>query len=146
MQKSLIFLCVITLEAQLTTHEYLYTYISIPVSCIRYLRVHISDTLTWCNNTHHLQKGTRMPLFPGEAEEGGFQHRHPQLLQVHCGEYINFLHHCVVLQLQSCREAYAVEGGKFCTKDHQMQPTSPVRNLHQLLQGQSNLQQEQLLP
>lgn len=117
------------------------------VKSFKYLGVYINNNLTWHDNTAHDQKGSPTPTLPKEAEKGGTGYQHPLLLLQMCsGEHTDFLHHSVVLQLHSGREAGTAEGGEGCTKNHRMQLTSPLGHLLQQIQGQSNLHLERLHP
>ncbi|KAI3376216.1 hypothetical protein L3Q82_016730 [Scortum barcoo] len=90
------------------------------VSSFRYLGVHISDDLTWSNNTSCLiRKAHQRPLLPQEAEARRAGELSPDLLLQMCGgERPVLLHHRVARQLLGGREEGSAEGGEGCTEDY----------------------------
>ncbi|KAI3351758.1 hypothetical protein L3Q82_020593, partial [Scortum barcoo] len=89
------------------------------VSSFRYLGVHISDDLTWSNNTSCLiRKAHQRLYFLRRLRRAGLGSSVlTSFLQMCGGECPVLLHHHVARQLLGGREEGSAEGGEGCTED-----------------------------
>ena len=100
------------------------------VPSINYLGVHLSNTLTWHENTMSLVKKAHQRLYFLRKLKGAGLNSN---ILSSSSECTDLLHRSLVLKLHRGREEGTAEGSKFCTKDHRMQLSTPLEHLHQPL-------------
>ncbi|KAI4876081.1 hypothetical protein NFI96_005743 [Prochilodus magdalenae] len=114
------------------------------VSSYRYLGVHLSNNLTWSNNTSSLvRKGTPAALLPQAVEASWARELGPHLLLQMCGGERSMLQHQrVARKLLCCRQESSAEGGEGCTEVCRSQPPHHHGHLHLQMQEEGHLHHE----